>query len=166
MIDLPRTCGTTASLICYALVMFMIYPWIKIKLKVLIFPIVITTASKAKLKPSVQTRFVLDAMESNIKKEEARLEQIQKVVYLLVVKFKAQDVVQQRMVAQLTLTTQAVIQSSKERLTLAQQLASTSKLVERLMADSSREDARDGGIVHNTATTVRRMEVQTCTPTV
>jgi hypothetical protein len=37
MIDLCRTCGTTASLICYALVMFMIYPWIKIKLKVLIF---------------------------------------------------------------------------------------------------------------------------------
>jgi hypothetical protein len=38
MIDLSRTCGTVASLICYALVMFMIYPWIKIKLKVLIFP--------------------------------------------------------------------------------------------------------------------------------
>jgi hypothetical protein len=37
MIDLSRTCGTTASLICYILVMFMIYPWIKIKLKVLIF---------------------------------------------------------------------------------------------------------------------------------
>jgi hypothetical protein len=40
MIDLSRTCGTAASLICYALVMFMIYPWIKIKLKVLIFPII------------------------------------------------------------------------------------------------------------------------------
>jgi hypothetical protein len=38
MIDLFRTYGTTASLICYVLVMFMIYPWIKIKLKVLIFP--------------------------------------------------------------------------------------------------------------------------------
>jgi hypothetical protein len=36
MIDLSRTCDTT-SLICDALVMFMIYPWIKIKLKVLIF---------------------------------------------------------------------------------------------------------------------------------
>jgi hypothetical protein len=36
MIDLSRTYDT-ASLICYALVMFMIYPWIKIKLKVLIF---------------------------------------------------------------------------------------------------------------------------------
>jgi hypothetical protein len=37
MIDLSRTCDTTASLIYYALVMFMIYPWIKIKLKMLIF---------------------------------------------------------------------------------------------------------------------------------
>jgi hypothetical protein len=38
MIDLSRTCGTAASLTCYALVMYMICPWIKIKLKVLIFP--------------------------------------------------------------------------------------------------------------------------------
>jgi hypothetical protein len=38
MIDLSRTCGTTASLICNALLMFMIYSWIKIKLKVLICP--------------------------------------------------------------------------------------------------------------------------------
>jgi hypothetical protein len=37
MIDLSRTCDSTASLICNALVMFMIYPLIKIKLKVLIF---------------------------------------------------------------------------------------------------------------------------------
>jgi hypothetical protein len=37
MIDLSRTYGTTTSLICYALVMFMIYSWIKIKLKVLIY---------------------------------------------------------------------------------------------------------------------------------
>jgi hypothetical protein len=38
MIDLSRTCDSTATIICNALVMFMIYPWIKIKLKVLIFP--------------------------------------------------------------------------------------------------------------------------------
>jgi hypothetical protein len=37
MIDLSKTCGTVTSLICYALVMFMIYSWIKIKLKVLIY---------------------------------------------------------------------------------------------------------------------------------
>jgi hypothetical protein len=36
-IDLSRTCDTVASLICYALAMLMIYSWIKIKLKVLIF---------------------------------------------------------------------------------------------------------------------------------
>jgi hypothetical protein len=37
MIDLSRTYDTATSLICYALVMFMIYSWIKIKLKVLIY---------------------------------------------------------------------------------------------------------------------------------
>jgi hypothetical protein len=37
MIDLSRTCDNTTSLIYNALVMFMIYPWIKIKLKVMIF---------------------------------------------------------------------------------------------------------------------------------
>jgi hypothetical protein len=38
MIDLFRTYSTTASLICNALLIFMIYSWIKIKLKILIFP--------------------------------------------------------------------------------------------------------------------------------
>jgi hypothetical protein len=37
MIDLSRTCDSIAILFCNALVMFMIYYWIKIKLKVLIF---------------------------------------------------------------------------------------------------------------------------------
>jgi hypothetical protein len=38
VIDLYRTCDSTAILVCNALVMFVIYPWIKIKLKVLVFP--------------------------------------------------------------------------------------------------------------------------------
>jgi hypothetical protein len=38
MIDISRTCDSNVILIYNALVMFMIYPWIKIKLKVLIFP--------------------------------------------------------------------------------------------------------------------------------
>jgi hypothetical protein len=37
IIDLSRTCDSTASLIYNALLIFMIYSWIKIKLKVLIF---------------------------------------------------------------------------------------------------------------------------------
>jgi hypothetical protein len=37
---------------------------------------VITTSPKATPKPSAQTRFVLDAMESDAKREEARFEQI------------------------------------------------------------------------------------------
>jgi hypothetical protein len=38
MIDLSITYDSTASLICYALVMFINYSWIKIKLKVPIYP--------------------------------------------------------------------------------------------------------------------------------
>jgi hypothetical protein len=38
VIDISRTCDSIATLICTALVMFMIYAWIKIVLKVLIFP--------------------------------------------------------------------------------------------------------------------------------
>jgi hypothetical protein len=37
MIDLSRICDSIATLICNALVIFIIYPWIKIKLKVIIF---------------------------------------------------------------------------------------------------------------------------------
>jgi hypothetical protein len=38
MIDLSRTYDSTATLIYNVLIMFMIYPSIKIKLKVLLFP--------------------------------------------------------------------------------------------------------------------------------
>jgi hypothetical protein len=38
VIDLSRTYDSTASLICYTIIMFMIYSWIKIKLKVFIYP--------------------------------------------------------------------------------------------------------------------------------
>jgi hypothetical protein len=38
VIYLSRTSDSIATLICNALVMFMIYSWIKIKLKVLIYP--------------------------------------------------------------------------------------------------------------------------------
>jgi hypothetical protein len=42
MINPSRTCDSTATLICNALVIFMIYPWIKIKIKVLILPTLYT----------------------------------------------------------------------------------------------------------------------------
>jgi hypothetical protein len=38
VISLSRTCGSIATIICNALIIFMIYSWIKIKLKVLIHP--------------------------------------------------------------------------------------------------------------------------------
>jgi hypothetical protein len=44
-------------------------------------------------------------MESDAKREEARFEQIQKVVELLVVKLEAQEEMQHQMVAQMALMT-------------------------------------------------------------
>jgi hypothetical protein len=52
MINLSRTCDTANSLICYALVMFMIYSSIKIKPKVLIY-LSATTATDVPL-PDVE----------------------------------------------------------------------------------------------------------------
>jgi hypothetical protein len=42
IIDLFRTCDSIVTLICNTLVMFMIYTWIKIKLKMLIYPTIST----------------------------------------------------------------------------------------------------------------------------
>jgi hypothetical protein len=55
MIDLYRICDSTASLFCNALVMFMIYPCIKIKLKV---PIFSTIQKPYCMHFSFMTRFV------------------------------------------------------------------------------------------------------------
>ena len=38
MIDLSRSCVDMSSLICCLFIVFMIYFWIKLKLKVLIYP--------------------------------------------------------------------------------------------------------------------------------
>jgi hypothetical protein len=46
MIDLSRIYGSTASLIYKSLVVFMIYSWIKIKIKALIFPTAATSNRK------------------------------------------------------------------------------------------------------------------------
>jgi hypothetical protein len=45
IIDLSKTCRTASTLIYDVLVMFMIYPWIKIKLKVLIFSTILLQPS-------------------------------------------------------------------------------------------------------------------------
>jgi hypothetical protein len=54
MLDLSRTCGTATILICYALVMFMIYSWIKIKPKVLIYLSILS--SRQQRRPLAQPR--------------------------------------------------------------------------------------------------------------
>jgi hypothetical protein len=57
---------------------------------------VITTAPKAKsrLKPLQQTLFVLDAMETEAKKDESRWEQMQWSINLLCSKLESEEEVQ------------------------------------------------------------------------
>jgi hypothetical protein len=59
VIDLSRTCDNIASLICNVLLMFMIYFWIKIKLKLLIF-------SRGQPSRSDSTRIIAKALEDSI----------------------------------------------------------------------------------------------------
>jgi hypothetical protein len=84
-------------------------------------------------------------MESDVKREEAWLEQIQKAVDLLVVKLEAHESVQHQMAAQMALTSQALAQSTKEHVALTQQVVATSDQVTCLIADRHWEDTREGG---------------------
>jgi hypothetical protein len=62
---------------------------------------VITTApkSKAKIKPSHQTIFVLDAMGTSVKKEDERWNMMQGRIDLLFMKLETQGETQQHMYA-------------------------------------------------------------------
>jgi hypothetical protein len=69
---------------------------------------VITTVLKSKPKPSVQSKFMLDAMEEQAKKDSVRLEHLQEHVDLICSKLEAHDAVQMKMAAQMELTSQAL----------------------------------------------------------
>jgi hypothetical protein len=81
----------------------------------------ITTApkSKAAIKPSHQTLFVLEAMEAAWKKEDERWDVMQGRMDLLLAKLETQGETQQQMFMQLNLTAQALTKYSQEQLVLA-----------------------------------------------
>jgi hypothetical protein len=111
---------------------------------------VTTTTPKAKPKPSLQMKFVLDAMADEAKWDEERWLKMQQSLDILSSKVEAQGVSQHQMMAQLEITTQALSRSSKDQLAFAQQLAATSDVIVRLVAKRHREvrgtgaDARGG----------------------
>jgi hypothetical protein len=61
--------------------------------------------SKSNPKPSVQMKFMLDAMEEQTKKDSACWEQLQERVDHICSKLKAQDAAQVKMSAQMKLIT-------------------------------------------------------------
>jgi hypothetical protein len=61
--------------------------------------------SKSTAKPSLHTRFVLDAMAQDAKREEERWGKMQESIDLLYAKVDEQGDTQQQMTAQLQLTT-------------------------------------------------------------
>jgi hypothetical protein len=71
---------------------------------------VITTVpkSKAHLKPSQQTQFVLDVMAEMSSSAEQRWERVQESVDQLFAKMEAQEEAQHRMAVQVDLTAQAI----------------------------------------------------------
>jgi hypothetical protein len=81
---------------------------------------VITTAPKAKPKPSVQTEFMLAAMADAAKREEERWVKMQASIDILTSKVDSQGETQQQMAVQIDIATQALTQSVKDRLTLTQ----------------------------------------------
>jgi hypothetical protein len=110
---------------------------------------VITTAPKAKPKPSVQTEFMLTAMADATKREEERWVKMQVSIDILTSKVDSQGETQQQMAVQIDIATQALTQSVKDRLTLTQQLAATSDMVARLVADRCQDGGREGPGAHS-----------------
>jgi hypothetical protein len=106
---------------------------------------VTTTAPKSKacVKPSQQTQFVLDALDSTEKREDQRWEKMQESIDLLFSKLEAQEETQGQMAVQMELTAKAMTQSSQEQLALAQQLAATSEVVARLAIEKQQGDAQE-----------------------
>jgi septation ring formation regulator EzrA len=85
--------------------------------------------SKALVKPSQQTQFVLDVMAEASSSVEKRLERVQESVDLLFTKMEAQEAAQHQMAMQVDLTSQAIAQANQEHQALAQQLATTTEVV-------------------------------------
>jgi hypothetical protein len=96
---------------------------------------VITTVpkSKAHIKPSQQTQFILDAMAEADSKMMKWWEQVLESADLLFSKLEAQEAAQPQMAVQVDLMAQAITHSTQDHQALVQQLAATTKMVTRLV---------------------------------
>jgi hypothetical protein len=110
-------------------------------------------ALKTKPKPSVQTKFLLDAMADEAKREEEWWLKMKQSLDVLLSKVEAQGASQYQMAAQLEITTHALARSSKDQLAFAQQLVVASDVITRLAAEIHQEIGGAGagmrGGLHN-----------------
>jgi hypothetical protein len=100
--------------------------------------------SKAKAKPSLQTQFVLGAMEADVKWESEKWEKMHKSINLIFTKLDSWGKSQNQMAVQMEITVKSLTRSAQEHLVLAQQIAETSSLVARMAVGLSPDEGIHG----------------------
>jgi hypothetical protein len=90
--------------------------------------------TKAPVKPSPHTQFILDAMAGDVKIDDDRWVKVQESLDLLFAQVESIYSTQQQMAAQLNLTTKTMQQTTKDQFLLAKQMQTTGDAVGRLTA--------------------------------
>lgn len=88
-------------------------------------------------KPSVQTQFILEEMESSGQKEDERWDRMMKSIDLLFARVGDIDRVQHQMAAQIDLNIQIIDQVLLDQITLAKQLEATGQAISQLQSLNS-----------------------------
>jgi len=91
-----------------------------------------TNSTTAPPKPSAQTQFILDAMESFSQREDSHWDQMTESIDLLFARVGNIERVQSQMSAQTDLSAQIMDQVLRDQITLAKQLETTGQTVSRL----------------------------------
>jgi hypothetical protein len=100
-------------------------------------------------KPSVHTKFVLDAMESAEQREESRWRHVTESIDLLFAKVGDVQHVQETMQVTQEMGVSAMEQVLKDQAILAKQIESTGQAVAKLTLDRMQDDLDDGASEHS-----------------
>jgi len=92
----------------------------------------LTNSTTAPPKPSAQTQFILDAMESFSQREDSHWDQMTESIDMLFSRVSNIERVQSQMSAQIDLSAQIMDQVLRDQITLAKQLETTGQTVSRL----------------------------------
>jgi hypothetical protein len=89
------------------------------------------------VKPSVKSRFVLEALAMEVKQQEGRWEKMMAVVERLIGKVEKMDAVQHQLLGQTELAADLVKQALDERAAMRQQVEETVKAVSKLQLEAA-----------------------------